>query len=87
MITYLISDKLSGFFKLGKTKNLKARFSTLCTSNLNLEVILTIEGDHEKFFHKIFEKQNVAKEWFCLTTKDIENIKEYKFFTENEKEH
>jgi hypothetical protein len=77
MQTYVIYDKLSKLYKIGKTKNIIKRFSTLSTSNLNLELTLLINGDEEKFLHKIYENKIIEKEWFNLNHQDILDLEDF----------
>jgi Meiotically up-regulated gene 113 len=72
-MTYLILDKSTKLYKIGKTKNIKKRLSTLSTSNLNLELILTTELE-EKLLHRIFKHKRVQKEWFIISEDDIYSI-------------
>lgn len=72
-MTYLILDKATKLYKIGKTKDIKKRLSTLSTSNLNLELILTTELE-EKLLHRIFKHKRVQKEWFILSEEDIYSI-------------
>lgn len=76
MFTYLIYDTLSGLTKVGKTRNVKSRLSTLSTGNLNLNLLLSTEGDFEKEFHTLFKDKKVEKEWFKLSHDDIEAVEE-----------
>lgn len=69
--TYLIFDKLSGLTKIGKTRNIKARLSTLSTSNLNLGLIYVEQIDMEKQLHTLFKDKRVGKEWFDLKKEDV----------------
>jgi hypothetical protein len=79
MYTYLIFDKLSKLTKIGKTKDLKSRLSTLSTGNLNLEIVLFSKGDFENECHVLFKDKKVDKEWFNLSLEDVEGIEEIFF--------
>ena len=74
--TYVIYDKLTGYSKIGKTTDIKKRLSTLSTSNLNLELLVVLPTNQEKFLHKYFKEKHIEKEWFCLSLSDIEEIKD-----------
>lgn len=69
--TYLVFDKLSGLTKIGKTKDLKSRLSTLSTSNLNLGLIYAEAIDVEKELHLLFKDKKARKEWFDLTKEEV----------------
>lgn len=79
MITYVIFDSVTGLFKIGKTKNMRKRFSTLSTSNLNLHIVLQLYYVTEELLHTLFKDKRYKKEWFKLTIQDIEDIKEIEF--------
>jgi hypothetical protein len=79
MVTYIIKDKSSGLYKIGKTVNFKRRFQTLSTSNINLQQILIIFGDEEKYLHQIYSNKHIKLEWYNLNQRDIDDIKEYIF--------
>lgn len=76
MNTYVILDKLTGNCKIGKTKNIKSRFSTLSTANLNLKLLIAIPADMEKQLHLQFANCKFKGEWFKLTQEDLELILE-----------
>ena len=77
-VTYVIKDKLTGYYKIGRTSNLKKRFSTLSTSNLNLEISYVFPEDIEKMLHINFKKSNIAKEWYCLSYSEVQQLEELK---------
>ena len=79
MLTYIIRDKSSGLYKIGKTCNFKSRFQTLSTSNINLQQILIIFGDEEKYLHQIYSNKHIKLEWYNLNQSDINDVKEYIF--------
>ncbi len=76
MITYIIYDSLSKLCKIGKTKDIKKRLSTLSTSNLNLHLLFTLNHIKEAELHRMFKDKRVKKEWFNLTLEDLKGIDE-----------
>lgn len=72
-MTYIILDKATRLYKIGKTQNIKKRLATLGTSNINLSLVLITELD-ERFLHKLFKDKRIVKEWFGLTKEDILSI-------------
>ena len=74
--TYIVFDKLSGLTKIGNTRDIKKRLSTLSTSNLNLSMLLVESVDIEKELHLLFKDKRVKKEWYDLTREDIKGIQE-----------
>lgn len=55
---------------------MKARFSTLSTSNLNLLIVDQFDYVDEKLLHKLYKHKRIAKEWYNLSIKDIDDIRE-----------
>jgi len=41
-MTYIVFDKNTKLYKIGKSKDVKKRLQTLSTSNLNLKLILVL---------------------------------------------
>jgi len=76
--TYVIIDNITKLYKIGKTVNIKDRLSSLKTSNLNLELVLEIEGDIEKELHNFYAEKKVDREWYSLSDKDISDLKIHK---------
>ena len=76
MFTYVLKDHLSGLTKIGKTKDLEKRLSTMSTSNLNISYILAEELDIERELQLLFKDKKIKKEWFDLSLDDINGIKE-----------
>lgn len=79
---YVYLIKSNNYFKIGKTKNIKQRISSLQTSSAtHIELIHTIKTSNyhkiEKELHKKFENQHIKGEWFNLSEEDIEYIKNY----------
>ena len=79
MVTYIIKDLSTGFYKIGRTKNFKQRFSNLSTGNINLKQILIINGDEERFLHKLYQNKHIKLEWYSLNQNDINDLNELIF--------
>ena len=79
MVTYIIKDLSSGLYKIGRTTNFNQRFRNLSTGNINLKQILLIEGDEEKFLHKLYQKKHIKLEWYNLNQNDINDLNELIF--------
>ena len=71
--TYILTDK-SGKYKIGRTSDLKKRFSTFCVSNPTIKIIAIIIGDAEEELHRRFRNKQVKGEWFDLSDFDIKYI-------------
>lgn len=67
MKTYAIEIVGHRLVKIGKAKDVDARFSQLQTANpLELRFVDIIEGDHEAKIHELLAAQRVRGEWFVL---------------------
>lgn len=77
--TYVIKDEIKGLFKIGKTKNLKARLSAFCNEHLYYELI--VNRDLEKKLHALFYDKRIEGEWFELTAEDLERLQTELGFT------
>lgn len=80
-IVYFIYDELSGFTKIGSTKNkIEYRFSDIQKLNPHIVLLFIIEiSCHiitEKGLHKTYNNKRIFAEWFKLNKKDFENILE-----------
>lgn len=68
--TYLIRDRISGYCKIGKSKNPERRLKQLCQTALwhdvKFELIATINADVENFLHSLFKQERIHGEWFAL---------------------
>ena len=80
---YLI--KCQDFYKIGITNDIEDRLAQLSTGNpFDLEIIVAFEFENasfiEKSLHQKFSEQKVKNEWFSLSEKDIQEIKDYCFW-------
>jgi len=74
--------KVGKHYKIGRAKNLENRVASYETANAGkVELVFSKEvKDYDKIeieLHQIFEENRVKGEWFKLSEKDIEMIKEY----------
>lgn len=76
---YLVRCNASGYYKIGISKDVNSRFSSLRTGNPNLELIWHYSGftSDEEFLHELFEDRRVSGEWFVLDNDDIVIMKNY----------
>lgn len=76
--TYLLKDKGTGLYKIGRAINPYKRLRTLSTSQtpikLNYEVISICNFDIEKMLHQAFSHKRRIGEWFDLDKENIEII-------------
>lgn len=73
VFTYILKEK-SGFYKIGRSKNVDRRLKDIKCGNPTVEIIKTYKGDYENMLHRIFESKKVCGEWFALTQEDLDNI-------------
>lgn len=77
---YIYIIEIDGYFKIGRTKDIKKRLVSIKTSNANKEkVVLLLEVPYyksaEKLLHFKFRRKRIKGEWFSLTKEDIEDIR------------
>lgn len=76
---YLMLDDTNGLIKIGKSKNPKVRESTLQSEKPQTHLIVqwTAPGSVERELHKRYSTKNIRGEWFKLSLKDLDEIKDY----------
>lgn len=76
---YLMIDKNTGLYKIGRSKNPEYREKTLQSQKPTIEIICYFAGSHfdEKSLHNKFSDKRVRGEWFNLDYLDISFIKNY----------
>lgn len=63
--TYFILDDWNRAVKIGKSKNPEKRLKQLQTGHAHrLQLVGTLEGDHERKLHKLWESRRLNGEWF-----------------------
>ena len=73
-------DRISGLCKIGRAINIKKRLSALRVSNINIEMIYTIDDDIESYMHKLLLGFKEDREWFNIDEGIINSIaKKYGF--------
>ena len=70
--TYVLLDPMTGWYKIGKSKNIKRRLSVYCVPQF--EVVLVADGDIEHKVHKAYKDKRLRGEWFKLEDKDLEQL-------------
>ena len=77
---YLSTDK-SGFYKIGRTKELSRRESALKCGNLGYKVIASVLVEDcvelETFLHLLFSSKQIEREWFELSDDDLDLLINY----------
>jgi hypothetical protein len=80
---YLMVDTTNNYYKIGISKNPKYREKTLQSEKPTIELIWSKKFANRKMaksiegaLHNTFENEHVRGEWFKLSPKDIEDIKE-----------
>lgn len=76
MTTYLIGNDVNELIKIGKTYDVSKRVKQISgqLNFVNLQIIHSLEGDHETALHYQFAHKRKEGEWFELSQEDIENI-------------
>jgi hypothetical protein len=78
---YLLHDPANNVYKIGKAKNVKSRFGSIKTGNINVELItntsIAVNQKHEDELHRMFKDKRIGGEWFDLDETDIKNVKYY----------
>lgn len=71
--TYLLTDGKR--YKIGCTKNIKNRLSSLRTANIDIELVCYGDNVSEKMMHGLFKEKRVDREWFELNEKDVNDVR------------
>lgn len=81
---YLMFDKNTGYYKIGRSKNPLARERTLQSEKPTIEILHTFDARviNEKELHNMFSDKRIRGEWFNLNGSDIQTVK--KFFRVND---
>jgi len=76
---YLMLDDTNGLIKIGKSKNPKVRERTLQSEKPQTHLIVqwTAPASVEKELHKRYSAKNKRGEWFRLSIKELDEIKEF----------
>ncbi len=72
LYTYLMFD--GNLYKIGQTKNIKERLSTMYTANPYIQLIGYSDKITEKELHSAFSKYRVKLEWFNLFDCQVDDI-------------
>lgn len=78
MKTYVIKNKRTGLFKIGRSKNPQQRLLQIDQIKGDCELIITIDRDCESLLHNCFYKSHISGEWFLLSEEDLIDIENYK---------
>ena len=76
---YLMIDKNTGFYKIGRSTNPSHREKTLQSEKPTIEMLFFYDAivSDEKVLHDKFKDKRIRGEWFDLSGSDILNIKNY----------
>jgi len=76
---YVMIDKNTGYYKIGRSKNPNQREKTLQSEKPTIEMLFNRDArvKDEKKLHDMFDKKRVRGEWFDLKGSDLGLIKEY----------
>ena len=76
---YLMIDKNTGYYKIGRSKNPIYREKTLQSEKPTIELLLWWDAmiKDERKLHNMFSEKRIRGEWFDLSGSDIEVIKNH----------
>lgn len=76
---YVMIDKNTGYYKIGRSVNPKHRERTLQSEKPTIEMLFNYKAiiSHEKELHNMFKDKRIRGEWFDLSGSDIIEIKEF----------
>jgi hypothetical protein len=76
---YVMIDKNTGYYKIGKSVNPKYREKTLQSEKPTIEMLHVFSGksSDEKKLHEIFKQKRIRGEWFDLSGSDVQSINTY----------
>jgi hypothetical protein len=76
---YLMIDKNTGYYKIGRSVDPRARERTLQCEKPTIELLHVYETKikHEKILHEMFKDKRIRGEWFDLSGSDIQCIFSY----------
>lgn len=76
---YVMIDRNTGFYKIGKSINPKYRERTLQSEKPCIDMLGYYSGNSsdEKILHKKFETKRIRGEWFDLMPSDVSDIENY----------
>jgi len=76
---YVMIDKNTGYYKIGKSVNPKYREKTLQSEKPTIEMLHVFSGksSDEKKLHEIFKQKRIRGEWFDLSGSDVQLINTY----------
>lgn len=62
---YFVKDLATGLVKIGHSKDVEKRLRTIFREGNPYELLGTIDGNHDAYFHSIFDEWRVTGEWFA----------------------
>lgn len=76
---YVMIDKNTGYYKIGRSKNPKFRERTLQSEKPTIELLFHYDTRVrvEKELHDMFAEKRIRGEWFDLNGSDLNTVKEY----------
>ena len=72
--TYIMYDRNSERYKIGRSKHPEKRYKSLKSSNPDIQMVHVIDADIEKELHLQYKDKRVTGEWFKLDDLDIQKI-------------
>jgi len=75
--TYIVYDKFSELYKIGRSNDIDKRINALKTANPYIEFVMKFDRDIEKELHSDYSHKRLDREWFALTLEDLQVIERY----------
>lgn len=72
--TYIIRDEASGYYKIGKSKDLYRRLCITRTHAPHIQLYGYIDADVEKELHAKYTAKHIKGEWYILDEDDLKNL-------------
>jgi hypothetical protein len=76
---YLMIDKNTGYYKIGRSVDPRARERTLQSEKPTIELLNVYDTKikHERILHGMFKEKRIRGEWFDLSGSDVQSINTY----------
>lgn len=71
---YLMVDDATGYVKIGRSVNPKARERTLQSEKPTIRMLHYFEKNHERELHELYREKRIRGEWFDLKENEITKI-------------
>lgn len=79
LYVYVMLDKNTGYYKIGKSINPQLRESTLQSEKPTIKMVHCFDAEDysERYLHRVYKHKRIRGEWFDLDVNDLIEIKKY----------